>query len=87
MNSTFVDEILKWLEEIYPEQPWWEVAPNSWILGAAIGGLISILLERVITRLYKALKRRWRSYKLLKPINILESSHSASERKMDSVDF
>jgi len=67
LNSAFVDEILSWLEEIYPKQPWWEVAPNSWILGAIIGGLVSILLERIITRAYKALKQRWRSYKLLKP--------------------
>lgn len=67
LNSTFVDEILNWLEQIYPKKPWWEVAPNSWILGAIIGGLVSILLERVITRVNKALKQRWRSYKLLKP--------------------
>lgn len=59
LNSTFVDEILNWLEEIYPKQPWWEVAPYSWILA----GIVGILLERVILRAYKVLKRRWCSYK------------------------
>ena len=66
LNSTFVDEILNWLEGIYPKQPWWEVAPYSWILGAVIGLLVTISLRRVITRAYKALKHRWRSYKLSK---------------------
>lgn len=61
LNSTFVDEILNWLEDIYPKQAWWKVAPYSWILAAIVGVPVAIVLERVIIRAYKALKRRRRS--------------------------
>lgn len=58
LNSTFVDEILNWLENIYPQQPWWEVAPNSWVIGAVIGVPVTMVFERLILRAYKSLKRR-----------------------------
>jgi len=66
LNSTFVDEILSWLEDIYPKPPepeWWKIAPYSWILGTIVGVPLTLLLERVIRRAYKSLKRRWRSWR------------------------
>lgn len=64
LNSTFVDEILNWLEDIYPKQPWWEVAPYSWVLGAVVGILVTIVLEK----LYNELKRRMSVFKDTKKV-------------------
>ena len=63
LNSSFVDEILAWLEDIYPEpppEPLWEKAPYSWILAAIIGGLVTFVLARLTKRALKMLKRKWR---------------------------
>lgn len=64
LNSTFVDEILNWLEDIYPKRPWYEVAPNSWILAAIMGAIIGGLVTSCYRRVYKSAKRRWRSWRL-----------------------
>jgi hypothetical protein len=59
LNSTLVDEILSWLETIYPKQQWWELAPYSWILGGIIGAPLAIVTERIVKRAYYS--RRLRS--------------------------
>ena len=55
LNSTFVDEILNWLEKIEPEPPWWERVPYSWIFAGIIGFFICAVGERLLK---KVLKRR-----------------------------
>lgn len=60
LNSTFVDEILDWIESKYQLEPqWWEVPPWSWLLGAIAGFFVTLILNFGGTRVYKRLKQEW----------------------------
>ena len=65
LDSTFVDEILNWIESKYQLEPkWWDVPPSSWFLGGIVGFSVTLILGLVGRRAYKRLKREWRSSKL-----------------------
>jgi hypothetical protein len=61
LNSTFVDEILNWLETQYPKQSWWEVAPSSWIIGGIVSSVVGIpfalLIEKKVNSNNKTKKK------------------------------